>query len=83
MSTAKDARDTIDLEQFHRNRDQVPDHQLVPFWGKQVAWSADGTRILASAETFDALVDRMERAGIDPAAVVFDFIHDPNTSYFG
>jgi hypothetical protein len=34
----------IDILLFRRNRDQFPDKQLQPFWGKQVAWSADSIR---------------------------------------
>ena len=33
----------IDVLLFRRNRDQLPDEQLEPYWGKQVAWSGDGT----------------------------------------
>ena len=62
--------------------EQFPDEQLQPYWGKQVAWSADGTRILASGDDHAELYTRLQAMGIHPAHVVVEFINDPNVSYF-
>ncbi len=71
----------IDVLLFRRNRDQFPDEQLEPYWGKQVAWSGDGTRILAGGETHEELYATLRSLGIDPCSVVVEFIPDPNVSY--
>lgn len=73
----------IDVLRFRRQRDQFPDEQLEPYWGKQVAWSADGTQILASGEDHEDLDRRLRALGIHPAKVVLEFIHHPDISYFG
>jgi hypothetical protein len=74
--------DPIDILLFRRNRDQFPDEQLQPYWGKQVAWSADGTRIVASGDDHKQLYERLQVLGIDPLTVVDEFIPDPHVSYF-
>ncbi len=71
----------IDVVLFRRNRDKFPDERLGPYWGKQVAWSADGTRVLASGETHEELYATLRSLGIDPTRVVVEFINDPNVSY--
>ncbi len=73
---------TIDVLLFRRNRDQFPDEQLEPYWGKQVAWSANGTRIVASGDDVNQLYERLAALGVHPTEVVDEFIPDPNVSYF-
>jgi hypothetical protein len=72
----------IDVLLFRRNRDQFPEEQLEPYWGKQVAWSADGTRIVASGDDHKQLYERLAALGVHPTEVVDEFIPDPNVSYF-
>jgi hypothetical protein len=38
----------MSLEQFVKNRNAFPADELIRFTGQHVAWSPDGTRILAS-----------------------------------
>jgi hypothetical protein len=71
----------IDVLLWRRNRDQFPDGQLEPYWGKQVAWSADGKSIVAGAQTHEELYAALKSLGVHPADVVVEFIHDPNVSY--
>jgi hypothetical protein len=71
----------INLVQFRRNRDAFPEDLLRPYWGKRVAWNAEGTQIVASGATEDEVFDRLEELGIDPCQTVGEFIFDPNTSY--
>ena len=71
----------LDVLLFRRNRDQFPDEQLEPYWGKQVAWSADGTRVVASGKTHQELYATLRSLSIDPTGVVVEFINDPNVSY--
>ncbi|MFO0929194.1 MAG: hypothetical protein U0736_19585 [Gemmataceae bacterium] len=76
------SKETIDVVLFRRNRDQFPDEQLEPYWGKQVAWSSDGTHIVASGDDHDQLYERLASLGVHPTEVVDEFIPDPNVSYF-
>jgi len=71
----------IDLVQFRRNNNQVSFEYLVAFWGKQVAWHADGTHIVASADTHEGLAQRIRELGIDPFSVVYDYVDDPNVGW--
>src|SRR5262245_42415266 len=77
------SNEQVDLLLFRRNRDQFPDEQLEPYRGKQVAWNADGTRIVASGDDHEQLYERLAALGIHPAVVVDEFIPDPNASFFG
>jgi hypothetical protein len=81
MST-KVPSEPIDVLLFRRNRDQFPDEQLEPYWGKQVAWSGDGVRVVASGATHEELYAKLRSLSIDPTHVVVEFINDPNVSYF-
>ena len=71
----------FDTVTFNRNRDLFPEEQLQQYWGRHVAWSLDGTRILADGATPQALDECMRVRGIDPLATVDDFIPDPAVSY--
>jgi hypothetical protein len=66
---------------FDKNRNAFPAEELWKYAGQQVAWSWDGTRILASAPDHAQLFQRLTELGIDPQRVVFGFVHDPNLSY--
>ncbi len=72
----------IDVLLFRRNRDQFPDEELEPYWGKQVAWSGDGRCVVASGDDHNQLYERLAALGIHPTEVVDEFIPDPNVSYF-
>lgn len=64
----------IDLGKHLRNKAQVPQEYLVPFWGKQVAWHADGTHIVAAADTLAQLDAELARLGINPCDVVVNYL---------
>lgn len=53
---------------------------VVRWPGKHIAWSWDGTTILAGADTLDELLDQLERDGISWRRVAFGYIDDPNVS---
>ncbi len=65
-----------DLSQFDENRSTFPTNKLLLFAGQQVAWSLDGTRIVAAAATRDDHDRRLESVGIDLGQVMHDYI-DP------
>jgi hypothetical protein len=66
-----------DLQSFEGNRSKYPPQQLLPYAGLFVAWSADGTRILASGEDRITLYQNLQAAGIQSNQVVFDYIDPP------
>lgn len=71
----------VDLLEFNYNRARFPDEQLRPYWGKQVAWRADGQAIVASGDTPGELFARLHELGITADCVMIDFVHDPSVSY--
>jgi hypothetical protein len=66
--------DAPDLSRFHENRVRFPLDELARYAGQYIAWSPDGTRILASAETMEAVEEKLVAAGIDPSQVVGDYV---------
>ena len=64
----------LDLVLFEQNRSRISADQVLPYAGKFVAWSADGTRIVASAEDRAGLYTGVESAGFPVDQVVFDYI---------
>lgn len=67
-----------DLRLYAENRRRFPVDQLAPYYGKFVAWSPDGTRILASGNEREEVWKQLEAAGIDAGQVVNDYIDPPD-----
>jgi hypothetical protein len=65
----------IDGNAFNTNRNNVPLCELKKYAGQWVAWSADGTRIVASHPDMLTLCDIVDRAGLKPFEVVYSEIH--------
>src|SRR5438132_112116 len=60
----------IDINEFRRNQSRFPRQELESYNGRYVAWSPDGTRILA-ADVDPAQVDALLRAaGYAPAEIL-------------
>jgi len=66
-----------DLRFYAQNRLQFPAEQLVFYYGKFVAWSPDGTRIVASGKEREEVWKQLEDAGLDPSQFVNDYIDRP------
>ena len=66
-----------DLRFFDENRANFPPEQLLPYAGQHVAWSPDGTRILAFAPTQKEVDQKLKAIGIDRSQVVHDYIDPP------
>jgi hypothetical protein len=71
-----------ELQLFDENIRKVPMEDLAPYLGKHVAWSLDGAHIVASGDDYREVNDKVVAAGIPPNRVVFDYIKDPEISYF-
>jgi hypothetical protein len=66
-----------DLHLYAVNRRRFPAEQLAPYYGKFVAWSPDGTRIVASGKQREDVWKQLEAAGLDPSQFVNDYINPP------
>lgn len=64
----------MDVQQFQRNRQQFPAEELARYSGRYVAWSADGTRILASDADELRLANSLRDAGHDTAEILIAFV---------
>ncbi|HKI31961.1 MAG TPA: hypothetical protein VKA46_08835 [Gemmataceae bacterium] len=59
---------------YEQNRARFSAADLQPYEGQWVAFSLDGSRILASAETLAALEARLAEAAADPQEVALERI---------
>jgi hypothetical protein len=57
----------MSLEQFVNNRNAFPADELNRYTGQHVAWSPDGTRILASDPDPMKVITAVKALGYDPA----------------
>jgi hypothetical protein len=69
-----------DLRDYHKNRVAFPQEELAKYAGKFVAFSPDGTRILASGDTPEEMEAQLVALGIPPNQVVGSYIEDGYTS---
>jgi hypothetical protein len=58
------------------NRAKIPSEIIDRFRGMQVAYSWDGSHIVAGAPTWEELFRRLDEAGIETSRVVFGYIDD-------
>lgn len=61
-------------QEYCENRGRYPATELVKFRGKWVAFSLDGSRIIASSENLATLDNLVVAAGVDPEQVAFERI---------
>ena len=70
----------MDMQQFLKNRIEFPLEELARYAGQYIAWSADGTRILASDEEPLRLMETLDGLGIDRGETVISFVPDEDGS---
>ena len=56
----------MNMQVYLRNRVAFPLHELAKHRGEWIAWSPDGTRVVAVSRTPDALDDLVRAAGENP-----------------
>ncbi len=66
-----------DLRFFYENQRKFPREQLFAHAGQYVAWSPDGTRILAFGNTEKEVYEKLEAAGVHFSQGVHGYIDDP------
>ena len=60
------------IVEFQKNRPSFPDEELLKYNGNWVAFSGDGRRIVAYAETLDKLFAVLQAANEDVHEVVYE-----------
>jgi hypothetical protein len=68
------------VQRFFDNRANVPPERLVEYAGRYVAWSLDGARLLAAAESEEELRRTLEEQAINPSFVVYEFLEPPEVT---
>jgi len=62
----------MDVHVFLKNRAQVPEESLRPYWGMWVAFSPDGRSIVASGKSCEELDANIVAKGLNPEEVWFE-----------
>lgn len=73
----------MDMQEYLKNRHQFPHDELDKYAGKYVAWSPDGTRIIASDEDPLKLVDAIDELGFESSEVVIEPVPFPDEIVLG
>jgi hypothetical protein len=60
--------------QYFENRRNCPPQELEKYAGEYVAWSWDGSQILASGASMEQVEQQLVAAGIDPSRVVGEYV---------
>jgi hypothetical protein len=68
---------------FFENQRNFPPEELEKYAGQFIAWSLDGSRILAGADDRQLLDQQLRATGIDPAYVVHDYADPPDQAQLG
>jgi hypothetical protein len=68
---------------FSKNQSRFPVEELWKYAGQHVAWSWDGTRILASAPSDEELYQKLVEEGLDPQRVAFGYVDPPDIAFLG
>jgi hypothetical protein len=73
----------VPTQQFLENRRQFPAEELAKYAGKYVAWSPDGTAILASDDDPMQLRTTVKLLGHDPAQTLIASVPPPDLVILG
>ena len=73
----------MNMQQFLKNRHQFPPAELDKYAGRYVAWSPDGSRIIASDDDYQKVAAAVDASGYDPADIVMEPIPLPDEVVLG
>jgi hypothetical protein len=68
----------LDLAEYVANRSRFPAKELANYAGKHVAFSADGTRIVAAGDDLEQVLEKLRAEGISPSQVVHSYVDPPD-----
>jgi hypothetical protein len=71
------------MQQFLANRSRFPPNELARYLGKYIAWSPDGTRILAGDDDLERVAAAVEDQGYDPSEIVLSSVPFPDEVILG
>jgi hypothetical protein len=64
----------MDVQEYLKNRHEFPHDELSRHTGHYVAWSPDGTRILASDADPARVIEAVKAQGFDPGETVISYV---------
>jgi hypothetical protein len=67
----------IDTVLYERNRSRIPPETLEPYAGEHVAFSADGTRVIAHGPDYESVEAELRSLGLDTSEVVWERVPGP------
>ena len=70
-------------EQHYHNRELFPAAELAKYYGKEVAWSLDGSRIVASGDDPQEVCAAVQQAGLKSDEVVLTYVPFPEEMVLG
>jgi hypothetical protein len=70
-------------EEHYRNRARFPEAELAKYYGKQVAWSLDGTRIVAFGDDARQVCATVLGSGLKADEVVLAYVPYPEELVLG
>jgi hypothetical protein len=73
----------VDMQMFLTNRQHFPPGELAKYAGKYIAWSPDGTRILASDDDLEKVAAAVEDQGYDSSDIVLSAVPFPDEVVIG
>ena len=78
MNANSEQLEPPDLSHYAENRSKFPLEELAKYAGKHIAFSPDGTRIVASGATEEELEAALQAAGIHFSQVVWSYVDGPD-----
>jgi hypothetical protein len=75
--TRRNGFSDVDVETFRNNQNRLPARELKKYNGKYVAWSPDGTHIVASDKDPEKLCKKLVAHGYKPGEVLVDTVVFP------
>lgn len=67
----------------YRNRSRVPESELQKYYGKEVAWNLEGTKVLASGDNPLDVCSAIQKAGLTSDDVVLAYVPFPDEVLMG
>jgi Family of unknown function (DUF5678) len=75
--------DWEDRAKYLENRQNFPLDELLQYRGQWIAWSPDGSRIVAHADDLGALIELVRSAGDDVERCILEGIPDADAVFGG